>query len=314
MNKNRCGSENGFCQWGGATTFFAMLAMVLVMQGGAAFSQNKAVGLFEGHGDVGAVAKAGSVEYDSANKVYVVAGGGENMWFATDAFQFVWKRVSGDVSLASDIQWIGTGGNAHRKACLLIRQSLDPDSAYADAVVHGDGLTSLQWRDQKGGNTQEIRANVSGPRRIQITREGDFVFMSIASEGETLHPAGGSCKLKLSEPFYIGLGVCAHDNKAFEKARFSNVEIKAGSPSAGEPVLESTLERIPIPAGDRRAIYHVRGHIEAPNWSLDGKYLLYNSQGRIYRLPASGGRPNRSTQVLPTGVTMTTAFPRTARS
>ena len=273
-----------------------MLALGLVVQGGAAFSQStdtNALGLFEGHGDVGAVAKAGSVEYDPANQVYLVSGGGANMWFATDAFQFVWKRVSGDVSLTADVGWTGSGGNAHRKACLLVRQSLDPDSSYADAVVHGDGLTSLQWREQKGGNTQEIQANVSGPGRIQITREGEFVFMSIAGQGEKLHPAGGSFKLKLSEPFYIGLGVCAHDNNALEKAAFSNVEIKAEAAAAGEPVLESTLERIPIPAGDRRAIYHVRGHIEAPNWSLDGKFLLYNSQGRIYRLPASGGLPEQ---------------------
>ncbi len=79
-----------------------MLALGLVVQGGAAFSQStdtNALGLFEGHGDVGAVAKAGSVEYDPANQVYLVSGGGANMWFATDAFQFVWKRVSGDVSL-----------------------------------------------------------------------------------------------------------------------------------------------------------------------------------------------------------------------
>ena len=96
---------------------------------GSAFSQESAIGLFEKQGDIGGVGKPGSVEYDAAKKNYLITGGGENMWFANDAFHFVWKRVSGDVSLSADVRWIGAGGNAHRKACLIIRQSLDPDSA-----------------------------------------------------------------------------------------------------------------------------------------------------------------------------------------
>jgi Tol biopolymer transport system component len=44
-------------------------------------------------------------------------------------------------------------------------------------------------------------------------------------------------------------------------------------------------------------VYHTRGHIEAPNWSRDGKYFLFNRGGRIYTLPAAGGEP----QVLDTG-------------
>src|SRR5437868_9088689 len=164
------------------------------------------------------------------------------MWFTDDAFYLVWKIVSGDVTLAADIAFVGTGGNAHRKACLIIRQSLDPDSAYADAALHGDGLTSLQYREMKGGPTREIQSNVKGPRRIKIEKQGDYVFMSIAREGETLQSAGGSFRIKLSEPFYIGLGVCAHDNNASEKAVFSNVEIT----TRPQPILESTLETIAI--------------------------------------------------------------------
>jgi hypothetical protein len=88
-----------------------------------------AIGLFDNHGDVGAVQKAGSVNYDAATKSYTIAGGGENMWGTADGFHFVWRRMSGDVSLAADIKILGTGGNAHKKAVLLIRQSLDADAA-----------------------------------------------------------------------------------------------------------------------------------------------------------------------------------------
>jgi hypothetical protein len=105
------------------------------------------LGQFDQHGDVGDVRHKGTVEYDPGAQSYLVTGGGENMWANTDAFQFVWKRLSGNFSLAADIQWIGTGGNAHRKACLLIRQGLAPDAPYVDAALHGDGLTSLQFRE-----------------------------------------------------------------------------------------------------------------------------------------------------------------------
>src|SRR5207244_2795297 len=101
---------------------------------------------FEGHGDVGNVLHAGSVEYDAAKRSYTIAGSGENMWFASDAFQFVWTKVSGDATLTADISFLGKGVNEHRKAVLMIRQSLDADSPYADAALHGSGLTSLQYR------------------------------------------------------------------------------------------------------------------------------------------------------------------------
>jgi len=275
------------------TIFILTLSCGLFFQTGTSSSQENKLGLFEKNGDIGAVKLPGSVEYDEAKKTYAVAGGGENMWATTDAFHYVWKRVSGDLSIAADIQFIGAGGNQHRKACLIIRQSLDPDSAYADAALHGDGLTSLQYREIKGGPTREIQSNVKEPRRIQIEKRGDYVFMSVAREGESLQSAGGSFRIRLTEPFYVGLGVCAHDNNVIEKAVFTNVEIK----QRPQPILESTLETLAIASKDRRVVYTKRAHFEAPNWSRDGKYFLFNQGGRIYKLPVAGGEP----QVLDTG-------------
>jgi TolB protein len=274
------------------------LSLVINLQAGCSYSQNPSLGLFEEYGDIGEVRKPGYVKYDVTKKNYLIAGGGENMWFNNDAFHFLWKRASGDISLAADIRWISTGGNPHRKACLLIRQSLEPDCPYADAVIHGDGLTSIQYRQVPGGPTREIQSNVTGPLRIRIEKVSDYVFMSIAHENETLLSAGGSFEIKFNEPFYIGLGVCAHDNAVLEKAVFSNVEIKTGKQNLVEgTMLESTLETVAIASKDRRVVYHIRDHIEAPNWSRDGKYFLFNRGGKIYKLPVNGGEP----QLIDTG-------------
>ena len=61
-----------------------------------------------------------------------------------DAFQFAWKKISGDVEISADVSFPNSGGNEHKKAVLMLRQSLDADSVYADVALHGNGLTSLQ--------------------------------------------------------------------------------------------------------------------------------------------------------------------------
>jgi hypothetical protein len=250
------------------------------------------IGVFSDHADIGSVRKPGSVEFDSAKSAYLISGGGENMWFASDAFHYVWKRMSGDLTLAADVRWIGTGGNPHRKACLVIRQTLDPDSPYADAVLHGDGLTSLQYREAPGGPTREIQSNLKAPGRLRIEKRGDYVSMSVAAAGEGLRPAGGTFRIQFKEPFYIGLAVCAHDRDGLEKAVFSNVEIVTAAPAAGaKPAVESTMEIVAIASKDRRVVYHTGDRIEAPNWTPDGQSLIFNRNGRLYRLPVKGGQP-----------------------
>ena len=255
------------------------------------------LGLFEGHSDIGATKHAGSVALEGVRPRYSIKGGGANMWFTNDAFHFVWKKVSGDATLTADVSFAGASGDPHRKACLLIRQSLDTDAAYADAALHGDGLTSLQYRAAKSERTYEIQSGVSGPKRLRIEKRGRYVSMSLAGEGGELRPAGGSFRLDLVEPYYIGLGVCAHNNEALEEAVFSNVEINTGPPATGKPRLISTLETVPIASKDRRVVWTTTNLIEAPNWSHDGASLIFNSGGRLHRIAVAGGEP----QAIDTG-------------
>ena len=250
------------------------------------------LGIFSEQADIGNVAKPGSVNFDPANGEYLIAGGGENMWLTNDAFHFVWVKMSGDLTLAADIKFSGTNGNPHRKACLIIRQSLDPDSVYADVALHGVGLTALQYREAAGDTTREIQSDVSGPARVGLEKHGDYVTMSVAAAGEALHSAGAMYRIQFKAPFYVGLGVCAHDNRTSEQAVFSNVELKSiPAGASNQTVIESALETVEVASTDRRVVYHTRDHIEAPNWSRDGKFFVFNSKGRIYQLPVKGGEP-----------------------
>lgn len=250
------------------------------------------LGVFDGNSDVGAVSHAGKASYDASTRTYTVSGSGENMWFASDGFQFVWKQVSGDVTLTADVAFPVQGGNAHRKAVLMIRQSLDADSAYADAALHGDGLTSLQARSETGATTHEVQANRVAPHRLRIVKQGGQIYIFLAGEGEPLSFAGGSVGLSLQEPFYVGIGVCSHEKDTMETAVFSNVELKSVALSAtAQKRLYSTLQTVTVASTDARAVYVSAGRIESPVWTHDGSALLFNAEGRIQQIAATGGHP-----------------------
>jgi TolB protein len=272
--------------------FICALFLVFVVSGlaGAQTAPAK-TGLFEDHADVGTVLHPGSLEYDPSRQTYVVTGSGENMWFATDAFHFVWKKVSDNVSLTADISFANTGGNAHKKAVLMVRQSLDPDSAYADVALHASGLTSLQYREEKGSTTHEVQSNLSAPARLRIVKQGDFVYLWLADAGGEFKVAGASVRLPLQGMFYVGIGVCAHEKDAIEKAVFSKVDLTTPPAPAGEPRLYSALETVAIASTDRHVVYVAPEHFEAPNWTRDGTAFLFNSNGHILRLPVAGGTP-----------------------
>ena len=270
----------------------ALLVIPLVVISTSAVAETAAsVGMFDSHGDVGTVLHPGSAEYDAAKKTYTISGSGENVWFSADAFQFVWKKVSGDVALTADISLQGSGGNEHRKAVLMVRQTLDADAAYADVALHGNGLTSLQYRDEKGVTTHEIQANISAPKRLRLEKRGDYVYLWLAAEGGELKPAGASIRVPLTGEFYIGIGVCSHDKDVVEKAVFSNVNFEPSVSAANKPTLYSTLETVTIASTDRRVVYVAPDRFEAPNWTHDGALLVFNRNGHIERIPAKGGEP-----------------------
>ena len=273
-------------------TMVAIVSCIVVLMGSRASAQSPAVGVFEGHSDVGSVLHTGSVDYDASKSTYTISGSGNNMWSTEDDFQFVWKKISGDVTLTADISFLTKTGNEHKKAALILRQNFDADSVYADAALHASGLTSLQFRDEKGAVTREIQSDLSAPKRLRIAKRGDYVYMSLSADGGEPKVAGGWLRIPLQGSFYVGLGVCSHDKDVVEKAVFSNVTLAQSNPaSVGKITLYSTLETIDVDSADRRVAYLEQGRFEAPNWTRDGKAFLFNREGRIERLAVGSDKP-----------------------
>jgi len=278
--------------------YLSLIWLLFVLAASCAAQNPSTVGMFESHSDVGTVLHPGSVEYDSAKQTYKITGSGENMWSVADAFQFVWKKMSGDVSLTADISFLTKTGNEHKKAALMLRQSLDADSVYIDVALHLSGLTALQFRDEKGAVTHEIESNISAPKRLRIVKHGDFVYMALATEDGDLKPAGGWLRIPLGNTFYVGLGVCSHDKDVSEQAIFSKVELSQPAVSSAEPTLYSVLEVVNADSTAIRHAYYVsQGRLEAPNWTRDGGAFLFNRNGRLERLPVGSDQ----TAVIDTG-------------
>jgi len=191
-----------------------------------AIAQTGGPGVFTDQGSVGQTPPGCKAEYNAVNGEYRITGGGANIWGTTDAFYFVWKKVSGDLTLTADVQFLGTSAVEHRKAVLMVRQSLEPSSAYADAVSHGNGLTSLQFRGAAGENTYQVFTQIPEPVRIRLVRQGSRYTMYSGKPGEELKPSGPVEYVSLKDPVYVGLGVCSHVATTLETAVFSNVKLE----------------------------------------------------------------------------------------
>ena len=268
--------------------FIGLLLGVICIAGFAQAGQLK----FEGKTNVGKVRLGGSFEFDSSRQIYRITGSGENIWDKEDAFYFAWRTCEGDVSLKTDIAWEGKGKQPHRKAGWMIRAGLEKDDPYVDAVVHGDGLISMQYRKAKGETTYEVQSPFKWPATLLLERTGDqFTLTIIGGDGQP-HPVG-TISLELKGTLYAGLVVCSHDSTVSETAVFSNVGYDQFSTTPSDKrVLESTLETIEIETGFRNIVRCAREHFEAPNWSRDGQTLYFNSGGRIFTIPVSGGSPS----------------------
>jgi Tol biopolymer transport system component len=49
-------------------------------------------------------------------------------------------------------------------------------------------------------------------------------------------------------------------------------------------MLESRLEVLTVATGEREVVHAAKAHFEAPNWSRDGSFLVFNQDGRILTL------------------------------
>ena len=267
---------------------FTAIAMLLCI------SSSAQVGIFDKSSDVGALLHKGSVSFDKAAETYTVAGSGINIWGTHDEFQYVWKKMKGDFIVQCKGSLIGKGVELHRKFGWMVRNSLDSGSVMTSVHVHGDGLTSLQYRKVKDSNVAETQSAIKAPDVIQLERRGSKFIMSAAHFGEPFVVTEAS-DFTLNDEVYVGLFVCSHNKDVVEKASFSNVRIIIPAKEAFVPYRDyigSQIEILNVSDGARQIVYTSPASLQAPNWTKDGKALIYNSNGTMYRFDLAKRTPS----------------------
>ena len=201
------------------------------------------IGLFDGQSDIGGALIPGSASYIAEKEQYTVNSAGYNIWYQRDEFHYLWKKMSGNISIAANISFPDTNGFGDRKAVIIIRQDLDDDSKEAFVALHGAGMIQLARRPEKnvriidmeyrigsrgglpGGKTPDDLVTAQAPR-IGIEKNGDSFALFVSMEGEPMHQFGAPISLHLDGPFYVGIGFCSHLPDKSDTAVFSKVILR----------------------------------------------------------------------------------------
>jgi hypothetical protein len=203
---------------------------------------NTPIGIFDGESDIGGALVPGSASYDATSGAYTINSAGYNIWYTRDEFRYLWKKMSGDVSLAADIAFPDPKGYGDRKAVLVIRQSLDDDSQEAIVALHGLGMIHLAERPEKDVRVKDMEYRIGGrgrpggaspdslvsvmAKRIGIEKRGDAFALFVSLEGEPMHQFGPPIQLHLDAPFYVSIGFCSHLPTTSDTAVLSNVVLE----------------------------------------------------------------------------------------
>jgi hypothetical protein len=201
------------------------------------------IGVFEGQSDIGGALVPGSASYDAGTRQYTINSAGYNVWYRRDEFRYLWKKMSGDVSLAAAITFPDANGYGDRKAVLVIRQDLDDDSKEVLAAIHGVGMIQLAHRSEKNVRIKDMEYRIGSrgglpggktpddlvtahAQRIGIEKHGDSFALFVSLQGEPMHQFGPPLKLHIDGPFYVGIGFCSHLPDKSDTAVFSDVVLK----------------------------------------------------------------------------------------
>jgi hypothetical protein len=159
---------------------------------------------------------------------YTMTGSGADIWVIggveADEFHYAFKMLAGTGSIVARVESVA---NTHEwaKAGVMIRETLDPESAHAMMVVTPASGVSFQRRPGRSATSvADTTAGITAPYWVKIERDiaGNFSAYSSAN-GTTWQKLGISEPIQMGTNVYIGLAVTSHDAAQTCQAVFTNV-------------------------------------------------------------------------------------------
>ena len=153
---------------------------------------------------------AGSTSFDGTN--YTVVGQGNDIWGQTDSFHYAWVELPGDGAIEARVANItNPGGNGWAKVGVMIRETLDADSAFAFVALRPTDGAAWQWRDSTAAapGWQDPGSAGAPPRWLKLERSGSN-FVSFTSTDGSTWTEEGRRTIAMATNVYMGLAVCSH--------------------------------------------------------------------------------------------------------
>ncbi|HUT44724.1 MAG TPA: LamG-like jellyroll fold domain-containing protein [Sedimentisphaerales bacterium] len=161
---------------------------------------------------------------------YTMTASGADIWAVNgveaDEFHFAYKTLSGTGSIVARVQSV-ENTNAWAKAGVMIRETLDADSAHAFAcITPANGVASQGRPDTGAASFNYAQSGITAPYWVKLERSISGLFtVSHSANGSTWQPVTGATpqNIPMGSNVYIGLAVTAHDAALTCEAVFSNV-------------------------------------------------------------------------------------------
>jgi hypothetical protein len=161
---------------------------------------------------------------------FTMTASGADIWAVNgveaDEFHFAYKMLTGAGSIIAKVNSV-QNTNDWAKAGVMIRESLNPDSAHAFACVTPASGVASQGRPSTGGTSVNYnQAGVAAPYWVKLERSISGVFtVSHSANGSSWQPVTGATTqtIAMASNVYIGLALTSHDAAKTCQAVFSNV-------------------------------------------------------------------------------------------
>lgn len=244
------------------------------------------IGSFNHSIDIGEPNLAGSTHYHSADQTYTIRGAGEGVVSgADDTFHYLWNTIQGDFILRAELHHEQPPSGGAYQFGWSVRNTITPDSEMVTLSVTSGGETVVSKRSARGSEAEMAASENLLPDVIQLERVNGEFKVGIATHGEPLVTMDVP-DTNLKNQVFAGLFVSSGDPNILSEVTFRNVRIVKPFPENEQRYqryLGSRMEILDLHTGMRKVLFESEHSDQAPNWTVDGRELIYNSNGYLYR-------------------------------
>lgn len=256
--------------------------------------QHNKLGIFEGFSNIGNLQHPGTIRYKEEKQEYLLEGASGKVGTVNEECQFAWKKIKGDFILTATVQFTEKTSADNCGIGWMVRQSLDSDAVQISALLKTNGSSVLLSRLAKRDMAVEKQVTANNPTVIQLQRQGNTYIMSVACWGDPFTTEQIS-DIALGDE--VSAGICLYSGNSTTRvaASFNNVRFAIPVNPNYIPYTDyigSYLEVMEVETGHRKVIYEAPYSFQAPNWTPDGKTLIYNCKGLLYNFDLATHKPS----------------------